>query len=580
MKSGDDSEIRKPLSEAELLKLMGIAVSDYLKCNCPHCGQSIEYPAEGTGQTVPCPTCEKPVVLHSLPTSSGSIVIPSTTQLPQEAKTGKRAGSKLPNLTEETIRAKTKAGDTPLHRAAKNGQFDLIPSHLLSIELFTVTNEKGESPLHLAARLGTLNKVPRQFLTKETLTVLATPPYAPNGVYSTGSGYEARTETPLHIAALYGHADQIPKEFLTPEFLSIRAKGYRQTLLHYLAHGKSLDLVPPIYSNSSVWNEKDINAQTPRDLLESVVQQEAYVANARSEPATEKQIEKLRFFGCAFDKNITKGEASDALDKCARERPDVNQAYYNRPATEEQLAKVREINEHPDCGPDEPFYDFENEGPLTYGKAKDLIREWGWLRRTKENEEYEAYQKSDDSDDSRIDEAWMDIYHFRDCTRKQVAQAWSVVKSRTTDKRESPDSTELEDTMEELFPTFRPKEKDAVTYQCKDCGAIYKARSPMPDARNLSSFPPFTRDDFIQVTIACPSCGRDNNVRSVKVCKCICPHCSKECFVVKSQVGQSVKHFKEGCMKEFFTKPAEPIVVKPSIRLMQYPENPFRQNMQ
>jgi len=38
-------------------------MSEYQKCACPHCGQSIEYPAEGMGQTVPCPTCEKPFTL-------------------------------------------------------------------------------------------------------------------------------------------------------------------------------------------------------------------------------------------------------------------------------------------------------------------------------------------------------------------------------------------------------------------------------------------------------------------------------------------------------------------------------------
>lgn len=39
-------------------------MSDFLKCECSHCGQSIEYPAEGTGQTAPCPTCENPVTLE------------------------------------------------------------------------------------------------------------------------------------------------------------------------------------------------------------------------------------------------------------------------------------------------------------------------------------------------------------------------------------------------------------------------------------------------------------------------------------------------------------------------------------
>jgi hypothetical protein len=41
------------------------------KCACPHCGQSIEYPADGMGQTVPCPTCEKSFMLLS------DVVIPS-----------------------------------------------------------------------------------------------------------------------------------------------------------------------------------------------------------------------------------------------------------------------------------------------------------------------------------------------------------------------------------------------------------------------------------------------------------------------------------------------------------------------
>src|SRR5580693_8987084 len=39
----------------------------FLKGECPHCGQSIEYPAEGTGQTVPCPTCDEAFVLQPKP---------------------------------------------------------------------------------------------------------------------------------------------------------------------------------------------------------------------------------------------------------------------------------------------------------------------------------------------------------------------------------------------------------------------------------------------------------------------------------------------------------------------------------
>jgi hypothetical protein len=43
-------------------------MNEFHKINCPHCGQSIEYPAEGRGQNVPCPTCEKRIDLpHASP---------------------------------------------------------------------------------------------------------------------------------------------------------------------------------------------------------------------------------------------------------------------------------------------------------------------------------------------------------------------------------------------------------------------------------------------------------------------------------------------------------------------------------
>jgi len=233
-------------------------MSAFLKSECPHCGQSIEYPAEGTGQEVPCPTCEKSFLLTpaSPPKSSDSIVIPPA-PVEEKRKEQKPVRTNLSKLTEETIRARIKTGDTPLHRAAKNGQIAEIPSQLLDTELFMAKNNAGETPLHVAAEHGHLDQVPREFLTKEALTVSTSPPYAPQGVYKTGSDYSARTETVLHIAARCGHADQIPKEFLTPEFLSIEATGYRTTVLHDLAYSKRLDLVPEVYANSEMWNLKD-----------------------------------------------------------------------------------------------------------------------------------------------------------------------------------------------------------------------------------------------------------------------------------------------------------------------------------
>jgi ankyrin repeat protein len=246
--------------------------------------------------------------------------------------------TKLSNLTEETIRARTKTGDTPLHRAAKTGRISEIPKHLLTTELFMVTNYSfhPETPLHLAARYGHLDKVPKEFLTKETLT--ASTEYARKE--SKTGPTPLRNMTPLHTAALYGYADQIPKEFLTPEFLRIEATGYRQTVLHYLAMSKSLDLIPQIYANSDMWNLRDSSGQTPRDVLQSVIEREAYVARVRAEPAMEKQKEKLRSFGCTFDENISKGLASDALDVCVRDLPEVGQASSDDSATKDQMATL------------------------------------------------------------------------------------------------------------------------------------------------------------------------------------------------------------------------------------------------
>jgi len=38
-------------------------MSEYLKSECSHCGQPVEYPSEGTGLTVPCPTCNQSFIL-------------------------------------------------------------------------------------------------------------------------------------------------------------------------------------------------------------------------------------------------------------------------------------------------------------------------------------------------------------------------------------------------------------------------------------------------------------------------------------------------------------------------------------
>ena len=339
-------------------------MGEFLKCECLHCGQPIEYPAEGTGMTVACPSCQNPVILS--PGARTSELVAETAAPESTASVKKGARSNLTKLTTETIRTKIKSGDTPLHRAAKNGQFDLIPSHLLSVELFTVKNIAGETPLHIAAKQGHLDQVPSQFLTKETMTIRRG-----DGSYLTGSGKVAHTDTPLHMAA----ADQIPKQFLTPEFLSLRASGYQTTLLHRLASQNRLDLVPQEYANSEIWSLTDYMGRTARDVIQENEQRAAYISQVRSEPATEKQKEKLRYFSFSLKSGMTKGQASDAIDECIRRHPEKEREYYDRPATEEQIAQLREYAKT-DKDLAEMFEEVDEEGSaLTYGEAKDLLRD-------------------------------------------------------------------------------------------------------------------------------------------------------------------------------------------------------------
>lgn len=464
-------------------------MGEFLKCECSHCGQPIEFPSDGIGETVPCPTCEKSVKLTatileqvkdvvqipakssiqksemiSIPAADPASIVfkracsarepklPKYLHYPPEPRPPnynsdldydyvgenkkwmqevkkretinrrlfvvhrakfklwnakhnwgddawlpssfpksplapsdseevelqkallenislptnsppisglERGGSKLSKLTDETIREKTSAGNTPLHLAAKKGRIDLIPSQLLKVEMFMDRNREGNTPLHIAARNGTLNQVPRQFFTKETLTIS-------NGTWITGSGYQAHGDTVLHAAAISGHFDQIPKEFMTLEFLKIEATGYRLTVLQYLLMSNSLDVIPNIFTNSALLDYRNSRGWTLRQEIETKRESEAYVARVRCEPATDKQKEKLRWFGCTFDEGLTKGQASDALDKCVRDFPEREQAYYSRPATEEQMTKLRSHYGKNLDEVDEPF---------TYGKVKDLIWE-------------------------------------------------------------------------------------------------------------------------------------------------------------------------------------------------------------
>ena len=74
-------------------------MGEYLKCECSHCGQPIEYPSEGTGQTVPCPACNGSVVLTPSEPPAPKILVPPVVPPPAPAVTvPKSTNPPLPDL--------------------------------------------------------------------------------------------------------------------------------------------------------------------------------------------------------------------------------------------------------------------------------------------------------------------------------------------------------------------------------------------------------------------------------------------------------------------------------------------------
>lgn len=202
------------------------------------------------------------------------------------ALTQKMSRIPLSELTEVTIRSRTQSGDTPLHRAAKNGKFGGIPKHLLQIELFLAKNNRDETPLHFAAKHGHLDQIPSEFLTIETLTAL---------------DYYGRT--PLHVAADYRHADQIPKKYLTPEMLSLPTKNFTaNTVLHFAAQTNTLDLIPSDCITPKLLQIKNGYGSTPMAILNAALPKKW-------------QLTTLREMGVAFDEaHLTNQIASGLID--------------------------------------------------------------------------------------------------------------------------------------------------------------------------------------------------------------------------------------------------------------------------
>ena len=373
---GDDIIARVAKLEAlEALKAGVIADAGsggYLKSECPHCGQSIEYPAAGTGQTVPCPTCEQPFVLveAALPYTPAGIpqirfptpyvpLSPDPPLPPPLAAANEKLYVRLAQLTEKSITRRLPHGSTYIHSAVAKGMLAAIPAHLLAVQHFLAQNNCGETPLHVAARRRLFGQIPSCFLTKETMTV-----------------WDKEGKTPLHTLADRQLAYRIPKEFLTREFLTLPTRdASSETILHHIAAADMLYLIPNDCMTTDMWDLKDARGQTPRTIFERERKELAKNTATdpwHADPATEKQKQKLRYFGCVWDDGITKGQASTALDKCARDFPEVDEAYYNRPATDDQVARLRPILK---VDGEEPS-DYAADGKtLTYREAKHLTEE-------------------------------------------------------------------------------------------------------------------------------------------------------------------------------------------------------------
>jgi hypothetical protein len=117
------------------------------KSICADCAQHLEYPEEGIGQTIKCPVCGKPIHLSpsNRPAAHNSPATPVDSSSPVLKQ--RMAGTALSQLTDVTIRNRTKSGDTPLHRSAKTGRIDEIPKHFLQLELFMAANNGALSQI-------------------------------------------------------------------------------------------------------------------------------------------------------------------------------------------------------------------------------------------------------------------------------------------------------------------------------------------------------------------------------------------------------------------------------------------------
>jgi len=471
------------------------------------------------------------------------------------------------SLTEQTMLKRNSGGNTPLHTALRTGRFAEIPPSLLKPELFVIKNKKGQTPLYWAAVTGQLNQLPKEVLTKENLC-------APAPTWRVGE-----STTILHLAC-EGHANQIPKEFLKPEFLSIK-DGSGATVLHQLIprEGSEIAGVGELYPDDPMWEEKDAQGKTAREALECVlgfrIHRAAYIGRSRMEPATEKQKHKLRFFGCTFDQEILKGQASDALDECVRMFPEIEEAYYKRPATEEQLAKLREIHEEKEEEEDrdnEPEEEYVPKAGLSYGEAKAQIENWELDQQVYEHErlmeERDKEKAQAESEEGRIEEECNTINclglhdYTRDITTEELGQAWALVKSREPEIKDFTAGYRLREALEELHPDIvKPMRPGVIGYKyCVHCRGQIEELAPRNPVIGISKktkdlierkseepsayfeqLAALMEQDCIQKQVECPHCKRKTEITLPNYFSFKCPNCEKEWSVFPSDEGEKMK---------------------------------------
>lgn len=95
-------------------------MGELIKGECPHCRQPVEFPAEGVGQTVPCPTCNEPFVLKPLappvPQFALTLAPPLVPQKPAP-KSPEPAAATWPAQTPPKPKEPPQTGANPFDRA-------------------------------------------------------------------------------------------------------------------------------------------------------------------------------------------------------------------------------------------------------------------------------------------------------------------------------------------------------------------------------------------------------------------------------------------------------------------------------